>query len=224
MRRYFSEFFGTFVLVFAGTGAIIVNDISGGQIGHVGVALTFGLAVMAMIHTLGEISGAHMNPAVTIGFWMARRFPAAEIAPYVVAQLCGAVLASAVLQVLFLGHQTLGSTVPAGAAWQSLLLEIVLAFILMFVIIHVAEGSKEQGLLAGLTIGGVVAMEALFAGPVSGASMNPARSIAPALISGHTDFLWIYILAPVCGAVAAILVCRWALSPDCCVGTGRCSE
>ncbi len=218
MRRYCAEFIATFVLVFAGTGAIVIDGVSGGVIGHLGVALTFGLVVMAMIHTLGEVSGAHMNPAVTIGFWVARRFPAADIGPYVAAQVAGAITASALLLLLFPEHGTLGNTVPAGSVGQSLLLEIVLAFILMFTIIHVAEGSKERGLLAGLTIGGVVGMEALFAGPVSGASMNPARSIGPALVSGNLTHLWIYIVAPLSGAVAAIFVCRWALSPDCCVG------
>lgn len=204
MRKYLAEFIGTFCLVFCGTGAIIIDQETGGSITHAGVAVVFGLIVSAMIYTLGDISGAHLNPAVTIAFWLSKYFPAKEILPYVVSQISGAIFASVTLKFLFPVNQYLGSTLPAGSAAQSFVLEIILSFILMFVIIFTAKGSKEQGLFAGLAIGSVVLLEAMFAGPICGASMNPARSMAPALISGHTEHLWIYLTAPVIGAALAI--------------------
>lgn len=204
IRKLLAELIGTFALVFAGTGAIIINKESGGTITHVGIALTFGLIVMAMIYTLGDISGAHLNPAVTIAFALAKRFRPREIIPYIVGQLAGAFLASGLLAYLFPLNATLGSTLPAGTAMQSFVLEFVLTFFLMLVIIHVATGSKEKGMFAGLAIGATVLLEAMFAGPVCGASMNPARSIAPAIVSGHTEHLWIYIAATIPGAALAI--------------------
>ena len=195
---------GTFALVFAGTGAIVINDVAGGVIGHVGISLTFGLIVMAMIYAIGEVSGAHINPAVTLGFWIAGRFPARSVAPYIASQLFGALAASGLLRVLFLGHPTLGITVPAGPWHQAFLLEVVLTAMLMFTILCVAIGSREQGLMAGIAIGGMVGLEAMFAGPISGASMNPARSLGPALVSGHPADLWVYLLAPVLGAALAV--------------------
>ncbi len=215
-RKYYAEFFGTFILVFVGTGAIVINDISGGAVSHLGIAICFGLAVMTVIHTLGETSGAHINPAVTLAFWWAKRFPGKLIFPYILSQLAGAILASTVLALMFGSHPTLGATLPAGSELQSLVMEILLTFILMFVIINVSEGSKEQGLLAGITIGAVVAMEALFAGPISGASMNPARSIGPALLSGQLSSLWLYIIGPLVGASLAITTCRLIQWPGCC--------
>ena len=153
-----------------------------------GVALTFGLVVMAMIYAVGDVSGAHLNPAVTCGFWLARRFPGRAVVPYVLSQLAGAVLASLVLRLLFPHHPTLGATLPGrcgpAPCFQSFVLEVVLTAILMFVILSVACGAKEKGLMAGIAIGGVVGLEAMFAGPICGASMNPARSLAPALVSG----------------------------------------
>ncbi len=207
MRRYLAEVISTFGLLFAGTGAIVVNDTAGG-VEHIGISLTFGLIVMAMIYSVGDISGAHMNPAVTIGFWAARRFDGREVAPYIAAQLVGAILASATLRVLFIEHPTLGATLPAGPWWQSFVLEFLLTFFLMFVVMCVSTGAKEKGIMAGAAIGGTVALEALFAGPICGASMNPARSIAPALVSGNLQHLWIYIVATTAGAVAAVAVCR----------------
>ena len=159
---------------------------------------------MTMIYGLGSISGAHLNPAVSISFTIAKRFPAKELLPYIVSQVAGAFLASLLLRYLFPLNDTLGATLPAGAANQSFILEFILTFFLMLVIINVATGSKEQGMFAGLAIGGVVALEAMFAGPVCGASMNPARSLAPAIVSGHTEHLWVYIIAPVTGAALAI--------------------
>lgn len=204
MRKYVAEIIGTFALVFCGTGAIIINQQTGGVITHAGVAITFGLIVSAMIYSLGDISGAHLNPAVTIAFWVARRFPGKEIIPYIASQAVGAFIASFLLKFLFPENQLLGSTLPAGSPMQSFALELILTFILMFVIIHVASGSKEQGMFAGMAIGSVVLLEAMFAGPICGASMNPVRSIAPAVVSGHLEHLWLYIIAPVLGSIAAV--------------------
>jgi len=206
MNKYLSELLGTFALVFCGTGAIVINEQSGGAVTHVGIAITFGLIVMAMIYSLGNISGAHMNPAVTIAFAIAGRFRWKQVLPYIISQLLGAFLASTVLHCMFPTNDTLGATLPAGTEMQSLILEFILSFFLMLVIINVATGSKEQGMFAGLAIGSTVLLEAMFAGPISGASMNPARSISPAIISGNTEHLWIYIAAPITGAALAIVV------------------
>ena len=199
MRKYFAEAIGTFALVFAGTGAIVIDQVTGGGVTHVGVAMTFGLIVMAMIYAVGDTSGAHLNPAVTLGFWAAQRLPGRAVLPYWLSQLTGALLASALLRVLFLKSPSLGETLPAGAAYQSFVLEIVLTAILMFVILSVATGPKETGVMAGIAIGGVIGLEAMFAGPICGASMNPMRSLAPALVSGHLTSLWIYLIAPPLG-------------------------
>lgn len=216
MRRLGSEFFGTFCLVFAGTGAIIVNDLTGGAISHAGVALTFGLIVLAMIYTVGDISGAHLNPAVTIGFFVSKRMEARQVLPYILSQLLGAIAASGVLRYLFPHHQNLGATLPAGPVGQSFILETLLTLILMFVILSVSVGAKEKGITAGIAIGAVVGLEAMFAGPICGASMNPARSIAPALVSGNLVNLWIYIAAPILGAVLAAPLCACLREKSCC--------
>ena len=216
IKKYIAEYIGTFILVFAGTSAIVVNDISGGVITHVGVSLVFGLAVSAMIYTLGDVSGAHINPAVTIAFWHANRFPGKEVISYVLSQVLGAISASMVVSLLFARHQTLGATLPSGSSMQSFILEMLLTFMLMLTIINVATGSKEKGVVAGVAIGSVVALEALFAGPISGASMNPARSMGPALLSGQIGDLWIYLLAPVIGACLAIVCCRCIREKECC--------
>ncbi|MCC6838220.1 MAG: MIP family channel protein [Bacteroidia bacterium] len=206
MRKYLAEVIGTFALIFCGTGAIIINQESGGTITHAGIAATFGLIVAAMIYTVGDISGAHLNPAVTIAFWIAKVFPAKEIMPYIISQSIGAFLASFTLHYLFPNNTTLGATLPAGTAIQSFVLELILTFLLMFTIIHVAKGSKEQGMFAGIAIGSVVLLEAMFAGPISGASMNPIRSLSPAIVSGHIEHLWVYLCAPILGATIAVLV------------------
>ena len=202
-RHGLSEAFGTFVLVFAGTGAIVANDISGGAVTHVGIALTFGLVVFALIEALGEVSGAHINPAVTLGLAVAGRFPWAAVVPYILCQLMGAVAASLTLYGLFPEHVTLGATLPRGSAMQSFVFEFILTLILMFVILAVTLKRQPHPVI-GLTIGAVVGLEALFAGPICGASMNPARSIGPALVSGQWQHLWLYIVAPVAGAVSAV--------------------
>lgn len=212
MRKYIAELIGTFALVFCGTGAVIIDQQTAGMVTHVGVAITFGFIVMAMIYSLGDISGAHLNPAVSIAFTVAKRFPAKELLPYIISQVAGATLASLLLRYLFPADEFLGSTIPAGTAMQSFILEFILTFFLMLVIINVATGSKEQGMFAGLAIGSTVLLEAMFAGPICGASMNPARSLAPAIVSGHTEYLWIYLTATTLGAIAAIPLWKYLIN------------
>ncbi|MFN2476842.1 MAG: MIP/aquaporin family protein, partial [Chthoniobacterales bacterium] len=169
MKKYAAEFFGTFCLVFAGTGAIVVDQTTGGIISHAGVAITFGLIVLAMIHTVGDVSGAHLNPAVTLGFFAAGRFNASLVLPYLVSQSFGAIAASATLHGLFPENEKLGLTTPAGPVLQTFVLEVILTLILMWVILSVSTGAKEKGIIAGIAIGSVVALEAMFAGPITGA-------------------------------------------------------
>src|SRR5258706_2995473 len=183
MKKLCAETLGTFALVFAGTGAIVINETSAGAITHVGVALTFGLVILSMSYTFGDISGAHFNPAVTIGFWLARRLPGTAVVPYVGSQLAGALLASASLRLLFSGNRLLGATRPAGPEFQSFAIEAILTFFLMLTVLNVSTGSKEKGITAGIAVGAVIALEAMFAGPINGASMNPARSLASATSS-----------------------------------------
>ncbi len=216
MKKLAAEFFGTFALVFAGTGAIVSNEATG-VVSHVGVALTFGLVVLALIYAVGDVSGAHLNPAVSLGFWAARRFPARSLLPYLGSQCCGALLASLCVRLLFPANETLlGATLPHGDAWQVFVVEFLLSGGLMFVILSVSTGAKEKGITAGIAIGAVIALEALFAGPITGASMNPARSLAPAIVAWHFDGLWIYLTAPVLGTIAAVLPCRCVHEKPCC--------
>lgn len=214
MKYYVSEFIGTFAIVFFGTGAVIVNIQTGGVITHTGISMTFGLVVMSMIYGLGSISGAHMNPAVSVAFAFSGRFQVKQLLPYIVSQIAGGVFASWVLKMLFPASELLGATLPAGSEMQSFVLEFIFTFFLMLVVISVATGSKEQGLFAGIAIGSVVALEALFGGPISGASMNPARSLGPAIVSGHLEHLWIYLAGPTAGAVAAVLLWNLFLCPE----------
>lgn len=214
-RKLLSELLGTFGLVFTGCGAIVVNQVSGGAIGHLGICTIFGLVVMAMVYAFGDVSGAHINPAVTIAFWVSKRFPGKEVLPYVLAQIVGAALASAVLLYLFpLDTTSLGSTFVSGEVLQSFVFEVVITFILMLTIIMVATGSKEVGTLAGIAIGAIVAVLALLAGPITGASMNPARSLGPALVSGNLQNVWVYIAAPILGALLAVPVSNVIKGPD----------
>lgn len=206
-KQRLAEFLGTFTLVFAGTGAIVINAASHGAIGHAGIALTFGLVVLAMIYTFGDVSGAHLNPAVTIAFAVARRFAWRDVPGYLGAQITGALAASLLLRVLYPADATLGATLPSGTEMQSFVLEVVLTAILMLTILSVSTGAKEKGITAGIAIGGVVGLEAMFAGPACGASMNPARSLAPALVSGHLEHLWLYLVATVLGALIAVPLC-----------------
>lgn len=212
MNKLLSECLGTFTLVFTGTGAIVINEVSGGVIGHAGIALTFGLVVMAMIYTFGDVSGAHLNPAVTLAFAAAKRFAWKDVPGFLAAQISGACLASGVLRFLFPANDKLGATLPAGSAMQSFVLEVILTAILMLTILRVSTGAKEKGITAGIAIGAVVGLEAMFAGPICGASMNPARSLAPALVSGHLEHLLVYLIATVLGALIAVPLSK-ALEP-----------
>ncbi|ARV06207.1 aquaporin [Polaribacter sp. SA4-10] len=216
MKKYISEFIGTFSMIFCGTGAMTVNEVTGGEVTHVGIAITWGLIVMAMIYAFGETSGAHFNPAVSIAFAYAKKFSWKEVPKYILAQVLGAILASLILWFLFPESETLGATIPTVDVWRAFVLELLLTFFLMVVIINVSTGSKEIGVTAGIAIGAVVLLEAMFAGPITNASMNPARSIAPALVSGNLQHLWMYILAPILGALLAVVSCKLVKDDNCC--------
>ena len=215
-NQYISVFIGTFCLVFAGCGAIVVNDTFGGVLGHLGVCIAFGLVVMAMVYATGNVSGAHINPAVTLGFYVAGRFDGREITPYIASQLLGAIAAAAILRFLFPEHATLGATLPATGLMQAFIWEVLLSFILMFVILNVSTGHMEKGIMAGVAVGGTVTLNAMFGGPLTGASMNPARSLGPALLSQNLDTIWLYLTAPVVGMYLAFPTCRWTQGADCC--------
>jgi MIP family channel proteins len=206
VRKYIAEFIGTFALIFIGTGSIIVNDLYLGIIGHLGVSLSFGLVVMVMIYSIGDISGAHINPAVTIGFHFKKMISIKDSVFYIIFQLLGGFSASILLKQVFPTHQNLGYTTSTVDLIPMFIFEFIITFFLMFVIIHVATEAKEKGMMAGVAIGATVGLMALFAGPITGASMNPARSIAPALISGNIEGLWVYIVAPILGTCVAVYV------------------
>ncbi len=202
LRRLVAEAIGTFALVFAGCGAIMVNEKTG-QLGHVGVAITFGLVIMFGIYAVGHISGAHFNPSVTFAFALSRHFPWSRAVAYWGAQLIGAIAAAAVLRGSLGNIANVGATLPSGSQAQSFLWELVLTFFLMFVIMSVATDTRAVGEAAAIAVGGTVLFDAMFGGPISGASMNPARSIGPAVVSGNLHALWLYIVAPVAGASLA---------------------
>jgi aquaporin NIP len=204
LRPLLAEAVGTFALVFAGCGAIMVDQQTR-QLGHVGVAITFGLVIMFGIYAVGHISGAHFNPGVTFAFALSRHFPWSRAVSYWGAQLLGALAAAALLRGSLGNVADVGATLPSGSQGQAFLWELVLTFFLMFVIMAVATDSRAVGEAAAIAIGGTVGLDAMFGGPISGASMNPARSIGPALVSGNLHGLWLYIVAPVAGASAAAL-------------------
>ncbi|MBT3547869.1 MAG: MIP family channel protein [Flavobacterium sp.] len=216
MKNYIAEFIGTFAMVFCGTGAMIINEVTGGDVTHVGIGITWGLIVMAMIYAFGEISGAHFNPAVSIAFAYAKKFSWKEVPTYIFFQVLGAFAASLLLMWLFPKSELLGATIPSVDIWRAFVLELILTFFLMVVIINVSTGSKEVGMMAGIAIGGVVLLEALFAGPITNASMNPARSLAPNIVSGNIEGLWLYILAPITGALLAVVSCKFVKHENCC--------
>ncbi|GAA4274161.1 MIP family channel protein [Aquimarina gracilis] len=216
MRKYISESIGTFSLIFCGTGAMTINEVTGGDVTHVGIAITWGLIVMAMIYAFGEISGAHFNPAVTIAFAYAKKFEWKEVPKYIIAQCVGAIVASSVLLFLFPESEFLGGTIPTVDSFRAFILELLLTYFLMVVIINVSTGSKEIGTMAGIAIGGIVLLEAMFAGPITKASMNPARSLGPALLSGHWEQQWLYFIAPIAGALLAVLTCKVVKPENCC--------
>lgn len=206
MRRYLAELIGTFWLVFAGAGAVMVNQITNDSLGTVGIGIVFGLAVMTVIYSIGHISGAHINPAVTLGFALSRKFPAKDVLPYWAAQIAGASIAALALSIMFGNVAGLGATHPSGSSIQSLWLEIILTFFLMFVVAAMAIDKRTPNEFAAVAIGGLIALEAIMGGPISGASMNPARSLGPALVSGDLSQLWIYIIGPLGGGALGALV------------------
>lgn len=219
LQEIVAEAFGTFLLVFIGCGAIVVNALHEGALGHVGISFAFGLAVMIGIYAVGNISGAHFNPAVTLGFCAAGRLRWRSAPWFIMAQLVGALLASVVHRYLLATTVTdLGATLPAEGASlvQVFLLEVLLTFLLMTVILNVSTGHMEKGIMAGVAVGGMIAVAALVGGPISGASMNPARSLAPALASGNLAAVWIYVVAPPVGAFLASPLCRIIQGKDCC--------
>ena len=201
-RALVAEAIGTFALVFAGCGAIMVDEKTG-ALGHVGVAITFGLVIMAMIYAVGHVSGAHLNPAVTFSFALARHFPRRHIVPYWGAQLLGALVAAAILRGSLGNIAHVGATYPGGSDGQAFLWEAVLSFFLMFVIMAVATDTRAVGEAAAIAIGGTVGLDAMFGGPITGASMNPARSLGPGIVTGDLHAIWIYLLAPIVGASLA---------------------
>ncbi len=208
MKKYLSEYLGTFILLFVGTGSVIVNQHTNGALGLSGIATVWGFVIIALIYSFGDISGAHFNPAVSIAFAVDNRFTWKEVPAFLIAQLAGALSASYVLHYLFPDNETLAITQPSGTAAQSFILELLMTFILMLVILRVSTGAKEKGITAGIAIGGTVWMLVLFGGPVCGTSLNPTRSLAPAIVSGHFNALWIYLTAPFAGTLSAVFVHR----------------
>ena len=208
MRALVAEAIGTFALVFAGCGAIMV-DHKTGALGHVGVAITFGLVIMAMIYAVGHVSGAHFNPAVTLAFAVSRHFPRRRVPLYWGAQLAGALAAAAVLRGSLGNIGRVGATYPSGSNGQAFLWETVLSFFLMFVIMAVATDTRAVGEAAAIAIGGTVGLDAMFGGPITGASMNPARSLGPGIITGDLHAIWVYLLAPIVGAVLGAIAYRF---------------
>lgn len=213
LRRTFAEAIGTYALVTAGCGAIMVNATTG-SLTHVGVSLTFGLIIVVMIAAVGHISGAHFNPAVTIAFAVTRHFPWKDVLYYVVGQTGGAVLGALTLRVLLGDHANLGSTMPANSIGQAFGIEILLTAVLMFVIISVATDTRAVGAPAALAIGFTVMLDALWGGMISGASMNPARSFGPALVSGLWTDQWVYWIAPIVGAIIGALLYQFVRRPE----------
>jgi aquaporin NIP len=218
MQRYLAEFLGTFILVLAGCGAIAVNSVTPGEPPFVGIAIIWGLIVMAVIFTIGDVSGAHINPAVTIAFWVARRFATLDVLPYILAQCLGATAAAGLLWYLFGKHAMTGVThfnPQVTTVTQAFVLEVFLTWFLMFAVINVSTGAKEKGITAAIALGGVITIDVLFGGKITGASMNPARSLGPALVSRDFDQLWVYIAGPIIGAILAI-GCAAAIRPGVC--------
>ena len=203
LKFSFAEALGTYIMVFFGTGAMVVNNLNEGVISHLGVAIAWGLVVLTMIYSIGNKSGAHINPAVTLSFFLDKRISLKQTGFYMVAQVIGAILASFTLKLLFPEAINLGETVPVNSWQQAFVMEFILSFFLMFVIFNVATGAKEEGIYAGAVIGVVVLICALVGGPVSVASMNPARTIGPAIATGNYTHLWLYMVAPISGMFAS---------------------
>lgn len=215
-KGYIAEAIGTFSLVFCGTGVIVINEFTGATMTHMCIAMTFGLIVMGMIVAFGEISGAHINPAVTIGFVFAKEVPWKEVPACCISQILGAFATGGILLFLFPENELLGSTLPQIDVLRIFIMEVPLTFFLMQVIINISTSSKEMGILAGIAIGGIVLLEALMACPITIASMNPGRSVSPAVVSGHLKYLWLYILATVIRALLAVTSCKLVKEYPCC--------
>ncbi len=217
MKKYAAEFLGTFIMVFCGCAAMIINSLTG-AITHSGVAITWGLVVMSMIYAFGEISGAHFNPAVTVAFAYAKKFSWKEVPKYVIAQFLGALAAAYMLLFLFPESEFLGGTnlIEGFNPYKAFVLELLLTYFLMVVIINVSTGSKEIGTMAAIAVGAVILLEAMFAGPITKASMNPIRSLAPAIASGQFKHLWLYLIAPFIGALLAVMSCKFIKDDNCC--------
>ena len=209
LKRVVAELLGTYGMVFAGTGAIMIDALSGGKVTHLGIGITFGLIVAAMIFTFGSISGAHINPAVTLAFTITGRLKWTVAACYIPAQLAGGILASLTLYYLLGPVASMGATLPTGSVEQSLALEIILTFILMAIIMSLSIEPRLAGPVTALAIGGTVGLEAIFAGPISGASMNPARSLAPALVGWEWHGHWAYWVGPIAGAALGAVAMCW---------------
>lgn len=216
LDKYLSEALGSFGLILFGLGAVMANEIYDLGFGGLEIGLAFGMAVMAMIYAFGEISGAHINPAVTIAFWVSGRFKARLIPGYILSQIAGGYAACLLLISVYPETVSLTVTRPASGLEASLVLEFVMTFVLMLVIMHVSTGSKETGIMAGIAIGATVGLEAMIFGSATGASMNPMRSLVPATLSGDISHLWLYFLGPIAGAITATFTCRVLRTKDCC--------
>lgn len=215
-NKYITEFIATFALIFFGTGTIILNDTTGGAITSVGISIVFGLAVAILIYLFADVSGAHINPAVTLGFWSSGQLENKDLLPYIAAQFSGGILASLLLSFLFPNNLNLGATLTVLPDMQTLAVEISITFILMSVMLGVTANTNLKGFTPGLIIGSVVTLAALFIGPLTGASMNPARSLAPALVSGNLSSIWIYLIGPTIGTLLSVFTCRCVRGRGCC--------
>jgi len=201
-----AELIGTFIMIFIGTGSIMIDSIHN-EIGNIGIGLSFGLSVMSVVYAIGSVSGAHINPAVSIAFWLDKKLMTKDLIPYIFFQIIGGILASTLLFFLLPESKTMGETLVKCDDWKLVfIVEFIITFILMFVILQVSDKSRNLDRFSGIAIGGVVAFAAIFVGPISGASMNPARSISPAILINDFSYLWIYIVSPILGAVLSVFV------------------
>jgi len=214
LSLYIAEFIGTFILVFFGTGAVVSNAYSGGVIGHLGICAVFGLVVLSMIYAIGDISGAHINPAVTLGFYLSKLISFKNAFFYIIAQFLGAIAASLLMAHISPDIKTLGETIPVVPVKMAFYLEMVQTFVLMFVVVNLSYGSKQKGITSGIAVGSTVTFLAIIAGPLTGASMNPARSLGPALASGNLTSIWIYLTAPFIGAGIAVAFYSYFFAKD----------
>jgi len=208
LKKNLSEFLATFSLIFFGCGAMVVNQLYDGIIGHIGTNLVFGLIIMVMIYSVGDISGAHMNPAVTFAFYIDHQLDLKTTFYYIVSQLIGSLSASLVLKLLFPKALLLGNTIPTGSYLQVFVLEFIVSFLLFLLIVNVSEGPKETGMMAGIAVGSYIMVSGLFAGPVGGNSLNPARTLGPAIVTLRFDGLYLYLIAPVLGTTLASKVSK----------------